>query len=561
MKVIHNLRMDLARCSCTPVVSAVQGEANTRELIIDLYDNGVAWEIPAGTTAAVSFKKPDGLRGIYDKLPNGDQATTVAGSTVTAILAPQALTVPGEVIASIVFFDKDLDRLATFPFRIRVAVDPAGGQHVSNDYYRFSTMEQVSDALEDFLAKAEEALAVVHDAATLDAPAIVCEAVGDTIMVSDASNRHLPYLSIYGKTTQNGTPAPSDPVPLESVGDTIGVVVAGKNLFDPTFFLENGWAETNGVYHGSSKDLYNKVLRGCFAKNTQYTVSFKAWSPETSNTTLYVMFYYTDETSESVQVKNKTEQQFVLTSAVGKTIDKLRFSYHTTPEVYVRDFQLEVGTAATAYEPYIGLQAAAFSAPNGLWRIDETTDGKILQTHRDEIDFVRGTRVKRIHTLVLSGTENFKNDGTELALPLPYPCIDNINNVFCLCSHYKSTNRYKLISKKDVADFQAVATNAGNLRFVDHVNFPTGDPEAFKAWLAQQHANGTPVTVAYALATPTEEAVSTQELASFAALHSYKPKTTVLSDAGAELGISYIADTKTYIDGKLAAISAALLNA
>jgi hypothetical protein len=83
----------------------------------------------------------------------------------------------------------------------------------------------------------------------------------------------------------------------------------------------------------------------------------------------------------------------------------------------------------------------------------------------------------------------------------------------------------------------------------------------FKSWLAQQYANGTPLEILYVLNTPIETPLSAQELASFAALHSHKPNTTAFNDGGAGLGIAYVADTKTYIDQKLAAISAAMLNA
>lgn len=205
MKIIHKLNMDLTRCSCTPIVSAVQGEGNTRTLIISLFDNSVAWNIPNDVTAALSFKKPDGLCGLYDKLPNGDTATSIDGSVVTVTLAPQVLTVPGEVTASVVFFDKDMDRLATFPFRIRVAVDPAGGQHVSNEYYNYTTMAEVNEAVSAAMADADEALNLAQ------ATAIVCEATGEVVSVADASNNMLRGLTLYGKTTQNGTPTPGKP--------------------------------------------------------------------------------------------------------------------------------------------------------------------------------------------------------------------------------------------------------------------------------------------------------------------------------------------------------------
>ena len=79
--------------------------------------------------------------------------------------------------------------------------------------------------------------------------------------------------------------------------------------------------------------------------------------------------------------------------------------------------------------------------------------------------------------------------------------------------------------------------------------------DEFKAWLADH-----PLNVLIALETPTETPLSAEELSAYAALHTYKPNTTVYTDSNAGIKVEYVADTKTYIDNKFAAISAALLN-
>ena len=70
----------------------------------------------------------------------------------------------------------------------------------------------------------------------------------------------------------------------------------------------------------------------------------------------------------------------------------------------------------------------------------------------------------------------------------------------------------------------------------------------------------TGATVLYVLEEFSTTALSAEELAAYAALHTNKPNTTVLNDSGAGMAIGYVADTKLYIDQKLAAISAAVLN-
>lgn len=81
-----------------------------------------------------------------------------------------------------------------------------------------------------------------------------------------------------------------------------------------------------------------------------------------------------------------------------------------------------------------------------------------------------------------------------------------------------------------------------------------------RAFFTEQYNSGTPVKTQYLLETSIETPLSAEELAAYAALHSNKPNTTVYNDAGAGMKLEYVADTKLYIDQKLAAISAALLN-
>lgn len=135
MKVLHSLRMDLARCGCRPIVGAVQGEANTRVLEVSLYDNGVAWNIPGGAVVDLAYQKPDGTKGIYGHLPDGSPAITFSGNVLTAILAPQVLTCPGSIRAAFVFTKEGAEVLATFPFTITVEANPAADAVRSEDYY------------------------------------------------------------------------------------------------------------------------------------------------------------------------------------------------------------------------------------------------------------------------------------------------------------------------------------------------------------------------------------------------------------------------------------------
>lgn len=147
MKITQKICIDLAQKRPLPRLDAVQNEAQTREIEVSLFENGAAWDIPAGTTAAVAFRKPDGTCGLYDRLPDGTDALAFSGHRVTATLAYQVLTCAGSVRVSVILYDEALNQLATFPFVLEVEENPAAGEVVSNNYYNYSTLADINAAI------------------------------------------------------------------------------------------------------------------------------------------------------------------------------------------------------------------------------------------------------------------------------------------------------------------------------------------------------------------------------------------------------------------------------
>lgn len=67
--------------------------------------------------------------------------------------------------------------------------------------------------------------------------------------------------------------------------------------------------------------------------------------------------------------------------------------------------------------------------------------------------------------------------------------------------------------------------------------------------------------VIWLLETPIETDLPAEEIAAYKALRTYGPTTVVSNDAGAGMEVTYVADTKTYIDNKFAALNKAVLDA
>ena len=162
MIVTQSIDLDFSDLGEQKRVYAKQYDENTRDVHITLYDGGVMWSIPAGTTAVVRYRKPDKKGGIYDELPNGDPACIVntGSGTVNVTLAPEVLTCPGDVLVDVVLVSGN-DALATFNFVVNVERSPSDGTTPSNNYYKYQTLADINEAV----SNAENAAENAEDAA------------------------------------------------------------------------------------------------------------------------------------------------------------------------------------------------------------------------------------------------------------------------------------------------------------------------------------------------------------------------------------------------------------
>lgn len=127
------IRTDLNRPGEPVTVYAVQGDRNSRRLELTLTASGSPWTPPENTAAALRYRKPDGTLGYYDTMPDGSRAWEIAENTVSILLAPQILTVPGTVDAQLELM-AEADLLGACTFRISVKENPAAGVQKSEDY-------------------------------------------------------------------------------------------------------------------------------------------------------------------------------------------------------------------------------------------------------------------------------------------------------------------------------------------------------------------------------------------------------------------------------------------
>lgn len=227
---------------------------------------------------------------------------------------------------------------------------------------------------------------------------------GAVILTNDAANTPLKGLKLFGKTVQNGTPTPDAPVKLETAGASgnVGVTVAGKNLLPPSSTSNGNFtADGKGGYTSTDATGTLTIAELTLEAGKTYTLSATATGdiikpclmvrkPDgtTNIKTNYgnpsVPVTYTPTETQTVKMLLQT------VSAKGRCPSGATF--------YI---QLEIGSTATAYEPYKEIQTLTVSTPNGLPGIPVTSGGNYTDENGqqwvcDEIDFARGVYVQRV---------------------------------------------------------------------------------------------------------------------------------------------------------------------
>lgn len=393
------------------------------------------------------------------------------------------------------------------------------------------------------------------------AGAIVLDADGESIVVNDASEYPLQNLKVFGKSTQDGTPTPDAPVDIVSVV-TPCVNVYGKNRF-PLF--EKGKSITVNGMTFSIDDNGVITLNGTASAITWIEViyAFKmGTNPQTEKivaldeTESYVFSRtvksgnVTGSVSNTIQTDNA---EIVINQDVLQRVFQSGGVYRgwitvakdTVCDNYSFGLQIEIGNVATAYEPYtvhtveISHTLPGIPVSSG----GNYTDANGQQWICDEVDLARGVYVQRIGQITLDNGRTYYYNADTNGKEFFYTAENN--NVLAwetrmYCSHFPVIGGGVGME----SDYWAQFSGSGGIRF-RHKNLTSlGE---LSTWLL-----GNPVHVCYVLATPIETPLSDDEINTFKALHSNKPNTTVLNDAGANLLLSYVADTKTYIDNKIA---------
>lgn len=161
--------------------------------------------------------------------------------------------------------------------------------------------------------------------------------------------QELKNLTMWGQSVQNGTPTPTAPVEIESVGDRT------KNLFNLDKVTWGYNLDANGNFVVSEFNSYSDYIP-C-KPNTTYTVSFTV--NILNSTTRYHCFdankqWIAQATSTTV-AGSKLGDRKVVTFTTSTNASYIVFTFRgasLTDTTLSTNIQLEEGSTATSYEPY-----------------------------------------------------------------------------------------------------------------------------------------------------------------------------------------------------------------
>ena len=364
---------------------------------------------------------------------------------------------------------------------------------------------------------------------------IVGSEIGNPISVDDAFPAPLCGLTVYGKSTQSGTPTPDAPVPIVSAGDggSLTVKVTGKNRMPPNL-------------------KYGDVLECFVKKNTPITLVFKGDLVSQGGNILFF-----DE--------NNNQKWF--------GIDAGKAEHHITYPVDVTKFQYLLANMASEnvcltwnasspdYEPYRE-QLLTLPTPTGLPGIPVTSGGNYTDSTGqqwvcDEVDLERGVRVQRIASFVINAenADNFfvTNAFTEITVAtnarLPTPQKTNRDDrkngrcIFCEALPWKIDAWAIPVNAIGFVEDNSVDLTIEN----SYLGLSEASTNAERKTALVKYFTDNPCHVVYRIATPIENPLTPAEIAAYKAFVTYGPDTVVQAGDGAGVKLEYQRDVNIAI--------------
>lgn len=343
--------------------------------------------------------------------------------------------------------------------------------------------------------------------------------------ITDSDNGKIMDMMIYGKSSQDGTPTPENPVEIKRVVNPT-VKVCGENLYPGSdligltktyttdfipvilhkgkiyFSFDTSLDTSDGRYHINAKYFdINKELMGGNGKENIAGNNISHVSFEFDGTKAGINY-------ETIDLKNVS---YV----------KIMFGIYATTATEITYKNIMISATDSDFEPYKPIQTVTL--PYTLNAIPVESGGNVTidgqQYIADYVDVERGKLVRMTKLIEYDGTENWSlqsinNNGIANFKIEVTRYIGNIG----MCDTFQLQKT--LISDTNTEGFMI---NNNNSLFI-RINTARGIStlETFKEFLANKH-----IFILYALSTPTEIDLTKEEITAFKALATYYPTTNI----------------------------------
>lgn len=366
-------------------------------------------------------------------------------------------------------------------------------------------------------------------------------ASGKNIHLENTTNHDVNSISLKGRSTQDGTPTPDSPIPIENITE-ISVEVTGKNLINPNLPVnsktQNGITITNngdGTYTATGTSTSSLAISLTqkntikLNKSTSYTNSIEilegnflgAIAVAVLDSEDKITYNYINVSSSSLS-NTKTPTEDLTIKAYEYYIDKANITVNFKFRV-----QLEKGTQATTYEQYKSNSLTINLQGNELCSLPDGT--------KDEINIVNGEAllVKRIGKVILDGTQAFYRSN-ELTNSYRYhtaEIIRGFNNISL--SNYFVNKTIGNINSVDEPGLTIVNNRQLAMRVNKNI---ASTVDEFKTWLSTHN-----VEVLYKLAEPKTINLGTVEMP-----HTYDSISNVSNSENTDMEVEYYTKNVEY---------------
>lgn len=336
-------------------------------------------------------------------------------------------------------------------------------------------------------------------------------------------SKRYPTASNYEPYT-GGKPSPSQEYPqeIESVGQDgeIEVKTLGANLFDASNALKT--QIDAGLLH--INDSGEVVLNGTFGTNNRnFYITLKPGVYCLTGGAIWHIIASKDSVFDRIlTIDEETTYQCYISNGTYNEV--------------VSNPMINAGSTALPYEPYKPAQTLIIPTPNGLPGIPVASDGNYTDADGqqwvcDEVDFKKGVYVQRVATETPKA--KWKNFEETADVPNRYRIYG------ALVNRYRDGSTKCLISHGIYANWGIAPGWALNsTTFYYHPKEDVTKEEAKEQILGFINS-ANPLTFLGQLETPIEKPLTTEQLATYKALRTYSPTTTVANDAEAGMSVGY----------------------